>query len=188
MPEPTTSGRRARPLRTRRVGGRLILLAALLGTVPHALAARPVPPGVDPARVEVAARAILCDCGCHPQSVHDCACGRADEMWSELAAEVASGGPGGTPLSGEAVIAKWVAERGEVILVAPEASGFNLVAWLGPSALFLAAATALVVVLRRWSGARTDRSDPEAAHADADGSDVDPAVLDRIRRGVEELR
>ena len=61
--------------------------------------------GVSAAEVEIAAEAILCDCGCHPQSVHACACGRAEEMWAELAAEVEAGGPEGGPLTGEQVIA-----------------------------------------------------------------------------------
>jgi cytochrome c-type biogenesis protein CcmH len=162
----------------------LVLAAAVLATLP-VQAARPVPPGVDPEQVKIAAEAILCDCGCHPQSVHDCACGRAEEMWAELAAEVRSGGADGGPLTGEQVIAKWVAARGELILVTPEASGFNLVAWLGPIALLVAAAIILALVLRRWAG----RGAPAAAAAGgAPVPEIDPATLDRIRKDVEDLR
>jgi len=141
---------------------------------------------VDPQQVTVAAEAILCDCGCHPQSVHDCACGRAEEMWSELAAEVAGGGPGGAPLTGEQVIAKWVAARGEKILVAPPAAGFNLVAWLGPLALLVGAAVALVAVLRRWAARAplADAAGPSGAAPEPPA--VDPAYLERIRRDLEE--
>ena len=39
---------------------------------------------VDEAAFEKAAGAIRCDCGCHPQSVKDCACGRAAEMRDEV--------------------------------------------------------------------------------------------------------
>ncbi len=96
------------------------------------------------AEYAVAAKTILCDCGCHPQSVHDCACGRADQMRSEIAGEVASG------KSGPQVIELYVARHGEKILVAPTAEGFNLVAWLGPGALLVGAALGLTLVLRRW--------------------------------------
>jgi cytochrome c-type biogenesis protein CcmH len=157
----------------------------VIAMLPLALFARPVPPGVDAAQVEIAARQILCDCGCHPQSVHDCACGRAEDMWAELATEVASGGPDGGPLTGEQVVAKWVAARGEIILVAPEATGFNLVAWLGPFVLLLGAAVTLTLVLRRWSAATvTDSSGSDPAAA----ANVDPSYRERIRRDVEELR
>ncbi len=157
-----------------------VLTLAVVGTA----IARPVPPGVSAVEVEVAADAILCDCGCHPQSVHACACGRAEEMWGELAAEVAGGGPDGGPLTGEQVIAKWVAERGETILLSPEASGFNLVAWLGPMVLLVVAAATLFLVLRRLAA----RRDPVPAPAGPVAPPVDPAVLDRIRKDVEEFR
>src|SRR5262245_42801351 len=66
-----------------------------------------------------AATTILCDCGCHPQAVHDCACGRAAEMRGEIAASIRNG------KSGEEVIAAFVAQHGEQIRVAPTAAGFN---------------------------------------------------------------
>lgn len=181
MPDPRTA-----PDPRRRSA--VLALAACLAVVVFATpasAARPVPPGVDADEVKVAAQAILCDCGCHPQSVHDCACGRAEEMWNELAVEVGGGGPDGGPLTGEQVIAKWVAARGEMILVTPEASGFNLVAWLGPIALLIVAAIVLVLVLRRWA----DRGAPvTAAAGGAPAPPIDPSTLDRIRKDVEELR
>jgi cytochrome c-type biogenesis protein CcmH/NrfF len=172
-------------LRDPRSNGRAIVaLLALAIAVSAPAFARPVPPGVPAAEVEVAADAILCDCGCHPQSVHACACGRAEEMWSELAAEVASGGPDGGPLTGEQVIAKWVAERGETILLSPEASGFNLVAWLGPIVLLIVAAATLFVVLRRLAARRPPTPAPAGTAAPA----IDPAYLERIRKNVEELQ
>ena len=161
----------------------LAVIALAIAAVGPAIA-RPVPPGVSAAEVEVAADAILCDCGCHPQSVHACACGRAEEMWAELAGEVAAGGPGGGPLTGEQVIAKWVAERGETILLSPEASGFNLVAWLGPIVLLIVAAATLLVVLRRLAARRP----PTPATAGAVAPPIDPAYLERIRKDVEEFQ
>jgi cytochrome c-type biogenesis protein CcmH len=93
-----------------------------------------------------AANTILCDCGCHPQAVHDCACGRAETMRSEIAGEIASG------KTGQQVIEGYVARSGEKILVTPPAQGFNLVAWLGPGVLLVGAALGLTLVLKRWRG------------------------------------
>jgi cytochrome c-type biogenesis protein CcmH len=96
------------------------------------------------AEYDQAARTILCDCGCHPQSVHDCACGRAEELRAEIAGEIASG------KTGAEVIGSYVALHGEKILVTPPAVGFNLVAWLGPGVLLVGAALGLTLVLKRW--------------------------------------
>ena len=49
----------------------VLLLGALLA--PAAMA-------YDESEYLKAAETILCDCGCHPQSVADCACGRAAEL------------------------------------------------------------------------------------------------------------
>ncbi len=97
---------------------------------------------------------IRCDCGCHPQSVEDCACGRAAEM-REIIAGLVEGSGGQEPLSAQAVIARYVAEHGEQIRISPSATGFNLVAWLGPLiglVLGLVAAISLVRYLARGSG------------------------------------
>ena len=158
-----------------------LTLALAIGGVAFA---RPVPPGVPADQVEIAADAILCDCGCHPQSVHDCACGRAETMWAELAREVQSGGPGGSSLTGEQVIAKWVAERGQTILVSPAATGFNLVAWLGPLVLLVLAAAILFFVLRRLAERRIEMP----ATVPSTGVAVDPSTLERIRKDLEDRR
>lgn len=96
---------------------------------------------------DAAVQVILCDCGCHPQSVKECACGRAAEMRDEIAAAVGGG------KTGTQVIQDYVARYGEKILIAPSTQGFNLVAWLGPGFGFLVAAIGLAVLLRRWRAA-----------------------------------
>ena len=130
------------------------------------------PPGDDEAEYDKAARTILCDCGCHPQSVHDCACGRAAEMRGEIMAQIRQG------RTGEEVIEAYVASRGEQVRIAPTAKGFNLVAWLGPSLLFLLATLSLVLVLKRWKG--TTAAPPPLARLDPD----DP-YLARLERDLE---
>jgi cytochrome c-type biogenesis protein CcmH len=91
-------------------------------------------------------RTIRCDCGCHPQSVEACACGRAAEM-RETIAGLVEGRNGQQPLSAKAVIAQYVAQQGEQIRISPAAVGFNLVAWLGPLiGLVLGLAVAITLV------------------------------------------
>jgi len=109
-------------------------------------------------------RTIRCDCGCHPQSVESCACGRADQMREIIAGQV-EGKNGREPMTAKAIIAQYVAEHGEQIRIAPAATGFNLVAWLGPLVglvLGLFAAVALVRYL-----ARTREATPAEALAGA---------------------
>ena len=96
-------------------------------------------------------RTIRCDCGCHPQSVEACACGRAEELRAIIRGQT-MGRNGAEPLTAEAIIARYVAEHGEQIRIAPAATGFNLIAWLGPLVglvLGLFAAIALVRHLAR---------------------------------------
>ena len=125
---------------------------------------------------EEAASAILCDCGCHPQSVKDCACAHAGEMRQAIAAEAASG------KTGEAIVAGYVARYGQKILVTPPASGFNLVAWVAPSAGLVATALCLALLIRRWRRSAA----PQPAPAPAGGADAD--YLARLERDLEDLR
>jgi len=76
-------------------------------------------------------RTIRCDCGCHPQSIESCACGRAEELRGTIRAQVMGKG-GAPPMTAQEIIAGYVAEHGEQIRISPAATGFNLFAWLGP--------------------------------------------------------
>jgi len=124
-----------------------------------------------------ATRALLCDCGCSPQSVHDCACGRASEMKNEIAAKIRGG------MSGQQVLDEAVAKRGEKVLISPTATGFNLFAWLGPGAALLLGIASVVLVLRRW------RPDPKAnVPAPRQRSPSDDEYLARLEREIREHR
>jgi cytochrome c-type biogenesis protein CcmH/NrfF len=137
-----------------------------------------VPPGAAGQAYEKAASTILCDCGCHPQSTKECACTRAEEMRTAIAAEAASG------KSGEAIIAGYVAKYGQKILISPEASGFNLVAWVGPGVGILAAALVISLAILRWR-----RTPPTAPPASLPGpSSDDAAYRARLAADVEDLR
>ena len=123
-----------------------------------------------------AASTILCDCGCHPQSVADCTCGRAAEMRSEVLTMVQGG------MTGDAVIASYVERYGDKIRIAPTASGFNLLAWLGPLALLLGGACGVTWLVRRLSRSAASAAADAAAPVPA----ADDAYLARLRREVEE--
>ena len=120
-----------------------------------------------------AARTILCDCGCHPQSVHDCACGRAEQMRAAIHADAEAG------KTGEAIVAEYVARGGEKVRVVPVASGFSLLAWVGPGAALLAAGAIVALVLKRW------RRKPALAPASA--PPVDPSYAARLERELRDF-
>ncbi len=150
-----------------------LAVAVILAVVPVALAS-------GAAEYEHAAKTILCDCGCHPQSVHDCACSRAAEMRDEIRALVDQG------QSGEQVIARYVAEHGESIRIAPVARGFNLLAWIGPLAGLVVALVTILLVARRWAAAAAAAK--SAAGPAAPVRPDDGAYRERLRREIEELR
>lgn len=153
----------------------IVLLAAVLPVIASKGAG---PAGVDRDEVVFVAGEILCDCGCHPQSVYDCACGRSDEMWAMLGDLVARTG------SGEAALAAYVEEHGEKVLLAPRAEGFNLVAWLGPLAGLLLAVVAVILILRRW------KANPEAEVDPGTELDttLDAGYLSRLNKDLEKMQ
>ena len=125
---------------------------------------------------EVAARTILCDCGCHPQSVYDCACSRAAEMREEIAAAIESG------KTGLEVIDAYVARHGEQIRIAPVASGFSLLAWLGPGFALLLGVLGILLLVRRWRRSSVHR---EAGSRKATPAADDPYVA-RVEQQIRD--
>ncbi len=137
-----------------------------------------VPAGAASQAYEQAATALLCDCGCHPQSIKECACGRAEELRVALAKDAAAG------KSGDEIVAAYVARSGQKVLVTPPAAGFNLVAWTGPSIGLLGAAVLIAFMIRRWRRA----SAALPAEAVPPASAADEAYLARLRHDLEESR
>jgi cytochrome c-type biogenesis protein CcmH/NrfF len=137
-----------------------------------------VPEGAAGQAYERAATQLLCDCGCNPQSIKECACGRAEELRVSLAKDAASG------KSGDQIIAAYVAKSGQKILVSPPASGFNLIAWTGPAIGLLGATVMIAFMIRRWQ--RTSAQLP--AETVPPASATDDAYLARLRRELEESR
>jgi len=156
---------------TRRLRGwiaGLLLLAALTS---------PAWAEFDDAGYEEAISTILCDCGCHPQSVKACACGRAAEMRQEMHDLVAGG------MTGEQVIDRYVETHGELIRIAPTADGFNLVAWLGPFVALFVGTLTMWLILRGWQR----RHPTHAAEEPAVALPTNDPYLRRLRRELEEL-
>jgi cytochrome c-type biogenesis protein CcmH/NrfF len=137
-----------------------------------------VPGGAPGKAYEFAATKLLCDCGCNPQSIRECACGRAEELRVSLAKDATAG------QSGEAIVAAYVAKNGPKILVAPPASGFNLIAWTGPAVGVLAAALMIALMLRRWRRESAEHPQ-EPPPPPTVGDDV---YLSRLRKEIEEGR
>jgi cytochrome c-type biogenesis protein CcmH/NrfF len=103
---------------------------------------------------------------------------RAEELRVSLAADATSG------KTGDQIVAAYVARSGQKILVSPPASGFNLLAWIGPGIGLLGAAVVIVGMINRWKrsshAARPPEEQPAAPIAEAD--------LARLARDVEDLR
>ncbi len=129
-------------------------------------------------QLQIVTEDVLCDCGCHPQSVHSCACGRAEEMEAIIAGRMDSEG-----LDGEAMLKLWIEENGEASLLVPKARGFSLVAWLGPVLALPLALFVLYLILKR---ARGPRATLEKNEATSEEFTLDPAALERLRRAREE--
>ena len=107
---------------------------------------------------------IKCDCGCSPQTVKECVCGRAAEMSREIAGMIQSG------QTANQVIDHYVELNGPQIRIIPTAQGFNLVAWLGPLLGLVLASLALTWWIRRM------RVVPEPQLAGAAVTPVAPPV------------
>jgi len=136
-----------------------------------------VPEGAAGKAYERAATTLLCDCGCNPQSIKECACGRAEELRVSLAKDASSG------KSGDEIVAAYVTKYGQKILVAPPATGFNLIAWTAPAIGVLGAAILITLMIRRWH-----RASAETASETVPASSSDDAYLARLRKEVEEGR
>jgi len=124
---------------------------------------------------------LRCTCGCN-LDVYTCrttdfTCGVSPAMHAQVLA-LWEGGQ-----TAEEIVATFVAEHGEAILMAPPKEGFNLVGYAMPFAAVLVGLAGLVVFLRR----HTERAAMvAAATAPPDGA-VD-ATSDELERLAAELR
>ncbi|HUD14790.1 MAG TPA: cytochrome c-type biogenesis protein CcmH [Terracidiphilus sp.] len=117
---------------------------------------------------------LMCTCGC-AQILGECnhvGCPNSSGELDELRVGIADN------RGDQQIFDSFVAKYGAVVLAAPTAHGFDLVAWIAPFAVFGAALMGTILLVRRWSVGRT-----EAVAADM--ATMDPAERERreqIRR------
>jgi cytochrome c-type biogenesis protein CcmH len=118
---------------------------------------------------------LMCTCGC-AEILGECnhvGCPNSTEELNLLSAGITSGD------TDNKIFDTFAAKYGATVLAAPPASGFNLVAWIAPFAVFAAALLGTILLVRHWSvgnsGMATQAADPEM-----------DALRDRIRRETGE--
>ena len=100
----------------------------------------------DDARFNKLGHNLMCACGCR-QILLECnhvGCTYSDRMRDELSTALTRGD------SDDLVLQAFVQKYGPTVLAAPPASGFNLVAWIMPFAVFFSAIGFAVLVVLRW--------------------------------------
>jgi cytochrome c-type biogenesis protein CcmH len=81
-------------------------------------------------------------------------------------------------MSDKQVLDSFVSEYGVVVLAAPPKEGFDLVAWIAPFAVFLAALLGTILLVRHWTGRRGELATEGAAPSTPEMD----AIRERIRR------
>jgi cytochrome c-type biogenesis protein CcmH len=113
---------------------------------------------------------LMCVCGCN-QVLLECnhvGCTYSDRMRNELATWMQRGD------SDSLVLQSFVQKYGNTVLAAPTSSGFNVVAWITPFAIFLVALLGTVWIVRAWKARAV--AQPVAR------PDLTPEQLDALRR------
>jgi cytochrome c-type biogenesis protein CcmH len=102
------------------------------------------------ARFNALGHKLMCMCGCN-QILLECnhvGCAYSDRMRNELIAGLERGD------NDSLVLQSFVQKYGNTVLAAPTSSGFNIVAWITPFAIFVLACGLTIWIVRAWK-ART---------------------------------
>jgi len=113
---------------------------------------------------------LMCMCGCN-QILLECnhvGCTYSDRMRGELAAGIERGD------SDSLVLQSLVQKYGSTVLAAPTSSGFNVVAWITPFAVFVGAIIVTVWLVRLWKSRAVAQPIPQPA--------LPTEELDELRR------
>jgi len=113
----------------------------------------------------------MCSCGCG-QVLGECnhvGCPDSPVQLAELKTAM------NTSMNDQQILDSFAAKYGATVLAAPTTKGFNLVAWIAPFAVFLAALLGTILLVRHWSVGRKQVGEP------ASTPEMD-ALRDRIRR------
>ena len=104
---------------------------------------------------------LMCTCGC-AEILGECnhvGCPNSSEELDLLRSGITNGD------NDQKIFDGVVAKYGASLLAAPPASGFNLVAWIAPFAVFAAALLGTILLVRHWSVGKTQLAaepvDPE---------------------------
>lgn len=109
-------------------------------------------------RYNVLNHRLMCTCGC-AEILGECnhvGCTSSSEELDLLRASIANGD------SDQKIFDTFAAKYGATVLAAPPASGFNLVAWIAPFAVFAAALLGTILLVRHWSVGKTEFAEEPA--------------------------
>jgi hypothetical protein len=126
-------------------------------------------------RIDKLGHRLMCTCGCS-QLLGECdhyGCPDRDKELGELTALIGSG------KSDKQILDAFVAEYGVVVLAAPPKQGFDLVAWIAPFAVFLAALLGTILLVRHWSAGKRELAAQAAAVPNTPEMN---AIREKIRR------
>jgi cytochrome c-type biogenesis protein CcmH/NrfF len=118
---------------------------------------------------------LMCTCGC-AQILGECnhvGCPNSSEELDLLRSGMAEGN------SDQKIFDTFAAKYGATVLAAPPASGFNLVAWIAPFAVFAAALLGTILLVRHWTIGKSELA-VQTADPQMD------ALRERIRRETGE--
>ena len=122
---------------------------------------------------------LMCTCGC-AEILGECnhvGCTQSTQELSELQKDIAAG------MSNQQIFDAFVAKYGATVLAAPPAKGFDLVAWIAPFAVFVAALAGTILLVRRWGGLRSGLTGGKGHPAEvSEEAILDPAERERRER------
>jgi len=136
------------------------------------------------ARLNTLSHRLMCQCGC-AQVLGECdhvGCPDRDKELAELSSAIDSG------LGDQQILDAFAAKYGETVLAAPRTTGFDLVAWIAPFAVFAAALLGTILLIRRWGGlgrrTQTAAAGGAAAgdSAEMGSAEMGPAEQERMER------
>jgi cytochrome c-type biogenesis protein CcmH/NrfF len=118
---------------------------------------------------------FMCSCGCG-QVLGECnhvGCPASPVQLAELKADMVAG------MGNKEIMDSFSAKYGATVLAAPTTTGFDLVAWIAPFAVFLAALLGTILLVRHWSLGKKQVAEP------ASTPEMN-ALRERIRRETGE--
>jgi len=132
-------------------------------------------------RMDNMSHRLMCQCGC-AQLLGECdhvGCPSREKELADLNTDIASGA------NDKQIMDSFAAKYGEIVLAAPRTQGFDLVAWIAPFAVFLAALLGTILLIRRWGGLRGFKPQPTAVNDSAALTEEERARREKIRRETE---